>query len=95
MKKGIKKVLSVILSMVMVVGLIGIVNPKQVEASQNDLVENGTFDKLKRYYAGDEKPLRDDGNIFTTSLSFSVNCTKRRLRVKFWENPNCILYYQW
>ena len=30
--------------MVMVVGLIGIVNPKQVEASQNDLVENGTFD---------------------------------------------------
>ena len=44
MKIGIKKVLSVILSMVKVVGLIGIVNPKQVEASQNDLVENGPFD---------------------------------------------------
>lgn len=74
-------------------------NNDNFEALQQGLIryytENGTFDKLKRYYAGDEKPLRDDGNIFTTSLSFSVNCTKRRLRVKFWENPNCILYYQW
>lgn len=57
--------------------------------------ENGAFEKLKRYYSGDEKPLRDDGNIFTTSLSFSVNCTKRRLRVKFWENPNTVMMYQW
>lgn len=57
--------------------------------------ENGAFDKLRRYYSGDEKPLRDDGNIFTTALSLSVNCTKRRLRVKFWENPNTVMTYQW
>lgn len=57
--------------------------------------ENGAFNKLKRYYAGDEKPLRDDGNIFTTALSFSVNCTKRRLQVKFWENPHTVINYQW
>lgn len=61
----------------------------------NHYTENGTFDKLKHYYAGDEKPLRDDGNIFTTSLSFSVNCTKRRLHVKFWENPRTVMHYQW
>lgn len=57
--------------------------------------ENGAFEKLKKYYAGDEKPLRDDGNIFTTALSFSVNCTKRNLHVKFWENPHTVIDYQW
>lgn len=57
--------------------------------------EDGTFEKLKRYYAGDEAPLRDDSNIWTTSLCFSVNCTKRRLQVKFWENENMVLRYQW
>lgn len=56
--------------------------------------ENCTFNKLERYYAGDEKPLRDDGNIFTTALSFSVNCTKRRMRVKFWENPHTVFHFQ-
>lgn len=57
--------------------------------------EKGTFEKLRRYYAGDEKPLRDDGNIFTTALSFTVNCTKKRLRVKFWENPDTVIQYWW
>lgn len=57
--------------------------------------KNGTFEKLKRYYAGDEKPLRDDSSIWTTALSFSVNCTQKRMRVKFWENPKMVLKYQW
>lgn len=57
--------------------------------------ETGTFHKLKSYYEGDEKALRDDGNIFTTALSFSVNCTKRKLHVKFWENPHTVITYQW
>lgn len=57
--------------------------------------ENGTFEKLLRYYAGDEKPLRDDGLIFTTSLSFSVNCTRKHLTVKFWENPTTVMEWQW
>lgn len=69
------------------------------EALQRGLIkhytETGTFDKLKRYYAGDEKPLRDDGNIFTTALSLSVNCTQRRLHVKFWEHPHTTISYQW
>lgn len=57
--------------------------------------ETGIFEKLRRYYSGDEKPLRDHGNIFTTGLSFSVNCTQKRLRVKFWENPHTTIMYQW
>lgn len=69
------------------------------EALQRGLIrhytENGAFEKLVRYYAGDEKPLRDDSLIFTTALSFSVNCTQRRLTVKFWENPTTVMTYQW
>lgn len=69
------------------------------EALQRGLIkhytENGAFIKLKRYYAGDETPLRNDTNIFNTALSFTVNCTKKKLRVKFWENPNTVIAYQW
>lgn len=57
--------------------------------------ENGTYEKMARYYAGDEGPLRDDANIMTTALSFSVNCTKKRLTVKFWEKPDTVMRYQW
>lgn len=74
-------------------------NNNNFEALQHGLMkhytEKGTFRKLERYYAGDEKPLRDDGNIFTTALSFSVNCTKRRLYVKFWEHPQTVIFWQW
>lgn len=57
--------------------------------------ETGAFEKLRQYYSGYEKPLRDDGLIFTTGLSFSINCTKKRLTVKFWENPDTVMTYQW
>lgn len=57
--------------------------------------ETGIVEKLRKYYSGDEKPLRDHGNIFTTGLSFTVNCTQKRLTVKFWENPNTTIMYQW
>ena len=57
--------------------------------------ENGAFEKLIRYYAGDEDPLRDDTSIFSTALSFSVNCTQKRLTVKFWEKPDTVMLYQW
>lgn len=57
--------------------------------------ENGIFDLLNKYYAGDEKPLRDDSNVWTTSLSFSVNCTQKRLTVKFWEKDDTVMHFQW
>lgn len=57
--------------------------------------ENGAFEKLRLYYSGEETPLREDANIFTTSLSFSVNCTRKRLTVKFWENPTTVMFWQW
>ena len=57
--------------------------------------ETGITDMLNKYYAGDEKPLRDNSNVWTTSLSFSVNCTQKRLNLKFWEHKNTVMHYQW
>lgn len=57
--------------------------------------ENGAVEKLRLFYSGIEKPLRDDGNVFTTALSFSVNCTKKRLTVKFWEQNDTVYQFQW
>ena len=72
---------------------------KNFEALQKGLIkyytETGIFDKLKKYYAGDEKPLRDAGDIWTTGLNLSVNCTQKRLTLKLWEEPDTVLHYQW
>ena len=57
--------------------------------------ENGIFKKLEQYYSGNEKPLRDDGLVWTTALSLSVNCTQKRLTIKFWEKPKTVMQYQW
>ena len=50
---------------------------------------------LDKYYAGDEKELRDNSNIWTTSLSFGVNCTKKSLTLRFWEEEETVMKYQW
>lgn len=72
---------------------------KNFEDLQKGLVkhyeDSGIKEKLLKYYAGDEKPLRDDSNIWTTALSFSVNCTQKRLTLKFWEEPDTVMTYQW
>lgn len=76
-----------------------VMNDNNFEDLQKGLIkyykDSGILDKLKKYYAGDEKPLRDDSNIWTTGLSLSVNCTQKRLTVKFWEKPNTVMQYQW
>ncbi len=65
--------------------------------------ENGKFDpscmskyeKLKAYYGDgvpkDEEPLRDDADIWTTSLNVGVNCAQKKLKVRFWENDDVIV----
>lgn len=72
---------------------------KNFEALQQGLIShytnNGTYEKMAQYYAGYEEPLREDAGIMTTALSFAVNCTKKRLRLKFWENPGTVMFYQW
>lgn len=55
---------------------------------------SGIKDMLEEYHKGNEKPLRDDSNIWTTALSISANCTQKRITVKFWEKPNTIMIWQ-
>ena len=73
-------------------------NDNNFEKMQKYLFErfsnDGTIDKLKRYYAGDENPLRNNSFIYTTALSIGVNCTKKHMLVKFWENEKLIYEYQ-
>lgn len=79
--------------------LIWVQSDEHFEDLQKGLIrhytENGAFEKLIRYYSGDETPLREDGLIFTTGLSFTVNCTCRHLTVRFWENKETTMTYQW
>ena len=65
------------------------------DALDKKYTESGIYEKLDKYYAGDEKPLRDAGNIWTTSLSFGVNCTKKSFTLKFWEEEETVMKYQW
>ncbi len=64
--------------------------------------ENGVFDKkcmskyekLLAFYGygvkKDETPLRNDANIWTTSLNVGVNCAKKEMKIRFWENDGVI-----
>ncbi len=66
--------------------------------------EDGNFDpscmskyeKLKAYYGDgvpkDEEPLRDDAEVWTTSLNIGVNCAKREMKIRFWENDDVIYH---
>ncbi len=63
---------------------------------------NGNFDpsamskyeKLLAFYGAgtdkDENPLRDDGGIWTTSISMGINCAQKTLKIRFWESDDII-----
>lgn len=74
-------------------------NDNNFEKMQKYLFErfsnDGTIDKLKKYYAGDEDPLRNNAFIYTTALSIGVNCSKKHIFAKFWENEKLIYEYNW
>ena len=54
------------------------------------------YEKLLAFYGygreKDEKPLRDDGTIWTTSLNVGVNCAKKEMKIRFWENDDVIYH---
>jgi hypothetical protein len=57
------------------------------------------YDKLLAFYGmgveKDEKPLRDDGQIWTTSLNIGTNCAKKEMKIRFWEDDNMIYHFKW
>ncbi len=54
------------------------------------------YEKLLAFYGygveKDETPLRDDGQIWTSSLNVGVNCVRREIKVRFWENDEVIFH---
>jgi len=50
---------------------------------------------LEKFFAGDEKELRDLGFIFTTGDNFGVNCATKHLIVCFFEQAEAVYEYQW
>ncbi len=52
------------------------------------------FDKILAFYGfgveKDEKPLRDDVSIWTTSVSIGVNAAEKKMKILFWENKDLI-----
>ena len=53
------------------------------------------YEKLCAFYGKgcekDEKPLRDDASIWTTSLNVGANCAQKAMKVRFWENDEIIV----
>ncbi len=64
-----------------------------------DLNSMSKYDKLCAFYGmgvqKDEKPLRDDGHIWTTSLNIGTNCVKKEMKIRFWENNDIIYHFKW
>ena len=56
------------------------------------------YEKLCAFYGKgcekDETPLRDDASIWTTSLNVGVNCNKKEIKIRFWEDDNVIFHAQ-
>ncbi len=55
-----------------------------------DLSAMSKYEKALAFYGlgveKDEKPLRDDASIWTTSVNIGVNCAERKMKLLFWEN---------
>ncbi len=43
----------------------------------------------------DEQPLRDAGNVWTTSLNVGVNCAQKEIKIRFWENNEIVYHFKW
>ncbi len=54
------------------------------------------YEKLCAFYGKgvpkDEKPLRDDATIWTTSLNVGCNCMQKEIKIRFWENDEVIFH---
>ncbi|MCR5175537.1 MAG: linear amide C-N hydrolase [Anaerovibrio sp.] len=54
------------------------------------------YEKLLAFYGygvdKDEAPLRDDGQIWTTSVNVGVNCAQKEMKIRFWENDDIIYH---
>ncbi len=54
------------------------------------------YEKMCAYYGfgteRNEKPLRDDASIWTTSINVGANCAQKEMKIRFWENDEVIYH---
>ncbi len=64
-----------------------------------DTNSKSKYEKLCAFYGmgveKDETPLRDDAQIWTTSINVGVNCAQKDMKVRFWENDDVIYHFKW
>ncbi|MCR4582753.1 MAG: linear amide C-N hydrolase [Prevotella sp.] len=57
------------------------------------------YEKLCAFYGigteKNEKPLRNAANIWTTSLNVGVNCARKEMKIRFWENDEVVYHFKW
>jgi len=72
-------------------------NDKNFEALQKAVVEkNATnISAMEEYCKGNEDPLRDNGHVWTSSISLGINCTDRSFILKMWEKDNVKITFKW
>lgn len=74
-----------------------ILDDKNFEAVQKAVVEKNepNIDAMKEYCNGNENPLRDNGHVWTSSISLGINCTDKSFVLKMWEKDNVKINFKW
>ncbi len=69
------------------------------EDGKFDMNAMSQYEKLKAFYGygvdKDENPLRNAGDIWTTSLNVGANCAQKEMKVRFWENDEVIFHVKY
>jgi len=70
---------------------------KNFEALREAVVEKNAanISAMEEYCKGNEDPLRDNGHVWTSSISLGVNCTDRSFVLKMWEKENVKITFKW
>lgn len=50
---------------------------------------------LKEFYSGNDQPIRDNGTQWISTFNIGVNCAKKHLTLKIWENDDTVVDFQW
>ncbi len=75
------------------------IHTRHNDKGEFDINGQSKYDKLCAFYGmgveKDETPLRDDGQIWTTSLNVGANCAQKEIKVRFWENDEVVYHFKW
>jgi len=73
------------------------VTDSNFEALQKAVVEKNAenISAMEEYCNGNEDPLRDNGHVWTSSISLGIDCTDKSFVLKMWEKDNVKITMKW